>query len=182
MYWKFGKGTTWTHSERITEYWSTELNPYGPDLLLAEIIFSTGRKLPEDVVMVHELRSRFWDFRATTSITLSYLEFIDRFGADTSKISSKMVDVSRKSIDAKQLYLDQEFGQSFSLMGDAIEDMESLMMEALRLKDQTLVWTYAIEWLAVTGVLLVTGFSVWTLMVKRRLYREVSVTRMLEST
>ena len=58
--------------------------------------------------------------------------------------------------------------------------MESLLDEALRLKDHVLVWIYLIEWLTVTGVFLVAGFTLWTLMIRRRLYREVAVTRIVE--
>jgi hypothetical protein len=180
MYWKFGKGTTWTHSERITEYWHNVNNPYAADILLAEIIFSTGRKLPDDVILVHDLRASLYNYQSSTAITLSFLEFIDRFGADTTTIASKMTDVSMRATDARQLYLDQEYSQSLTLLGVVIDEMESLMDEALRLKDQALLWIYVIEWLTVTGVFLVAGFTLWTLMVRRRLYREVSVTRVIE--
>jgi len=180
MYWKFGNGTTWTHSERITEYWNNIYNPYGPDIMIAEILFSSGRELPDDVVLVHNLRSRFFDYRSASSITLSFLEFIDRFGADTTTIASKMTDVSLKASDAQQLYLDQEYPQSLSLMEEVIDEMESLLDEALRLKDQALVWIYLIEWFSVTGVFLLSGVVLWTLMVRRKLYREVSVTRAVE--
>ena len=177
MYWRYGNGTTWTHSERITEYWNNVYNPYGPDMLLAEIIFSTGRRLPDDVVLVHNLRRRFWEYRSASAITLSFLEFVDLFGADTSAISLRMAEVSTGFREAQQLYLDQEYDQSLSQMDDTIEDMESLLDDALRLKDQALLWVYLIEWLSVTGVLMIASFTLWTLMVRRRLYREVAVTR-----
>ena len=181
MYWKYGNGTTWTHSERITEYWNTVFNPYGPDILMAEILFSTGRSLPDDVVLVHNLRSKFWDFSATSTVTMSFLEFIDLFGADTTPVSEEMAVVSQKAGDAKQLYLDQEYEQSLSMMEEALEEMEGLMREALRLKDQALVWIYVIEWLTVTGVFLAAGSVLWTLMVRRMLYQEVEVTRLHET-
>ena len=34
------------------------------------------------------------------------------------------------------------------------------------------------EWLPVTGIFLFTGLMVWTLMVRRRLYKEVEQTRL----
>ncbi len=179
MYWRYGNATTWTHSERLSEYWYTRYNPYGSDMILAEILFSTGRKLPEDVVLVHNLRSKFWEYASSSSITMSFLEFIDMFGADTTPISSKMGQAYQKTREAKGLYLEQEYGQSLSLMEEALDDMESLRVEALRLKDKALVWVYLIEWLAVSAVLLLGGFVLWTLMVRRRLYREVKVTRTL---
>jgi hypothetical protein len=178
MYWQFGKGITWTHSERISEYWSSKLNPYGPDMILAEIIFSTGRKLPEDVNLVHHLRNKFFAFRSSSTITMSFLEFIDRFGADTTSIASEMVEVFLKVGDAKDRYREQEYQASLSMMEDAIDEMESLRAEAIKLKDQALVWIYTIEWLTVSGVFLSAGFVLWSLMIKRRLYREVTVTHL----
>jgi hypothetical protein len=91
-----------------------------------------------------------------------------------------MTDVTLKATDAKQHYLDQEYPQASSLLEDVLDEMESLLDEALRLKDQALVWIYLIEWMTVTGVFLVAGFTLWTLMVRRRLYREVAVTRVIE--
>ena len=50
---------------------------------------------------------------------------------------------------------------------------------ATRIKERTLLWVYVVEWLSVTGVSLFSGLIVWTLMVRRRLYREVGETRLL---
>jgi hypothetical protein len=179
MYWRYGNSTTWTHSDRLTEYWNSVYNPYGPDMILAEILFSTGRRLPEDVVLVHNLRSRFWEYASSRSITMSFLEFIDLFGADTAPISSKMGEAYDKTREAEGLYLEQEYGQALSRIEEALREMEGLREEALRLRDRALVWIYLIEWFAVSGVFLVGGLALWALMIRRRLYREVSVTRAL---
>ncbi len=53
--------------------------------------------------------------------------------------------------------------------------------EAVRLKDQALFWVYVIEWLAVTSASMVAAFTLWTLMVRRGLYRSVATTRMRQS-
>jgi len=178
MFWEYGNGTTWTHSERINEYWNTLYNPYGPDMILAEMLFSIGRELPDDVLLMHKLRSRFWEYRSSTSITLSFLEFIDVFGADTTSISTRMADASRKTKEATEAYLQEEYQGSLNMMEEAIEEMEGLRAEAMRLKDQALAWVYLVEWLVVSGTFLLAGFTLWTLMVRRRLYRVVPATRM----
>ena len=178
MFWEYGNGITWTHSERINEYWDTLLNPYGPDMILAEMLYSTGRRLPADVSLVHHLRTRFWQYRSSSSTTLSFLDFVDAFGADTTPISTKMASASEEAKKAKEAYLQQEYEQSLLGMEAAMEEIEALRTEALRLKDRALAWVYFIEWLVVSGVFLFAGFVLWTLMIKRRLYREVSVTRL----
>ena len=49
---------------------------------------------------------------------------------------------------------------------------------ALEAKDAALFWVFVTEWLVVTASGLICGAVVWTLMVRRRLYREVTVTRL----
>ncbi len=179
MFWRYGNGTTWSHAERTTEYWDWVHNPYGPDMLMAEILFSAGRRLPDDVVLVHNLRSRFWEYASASSVAMSFLEFIDRFGADTSPIAQRMIRAYETAQEARGLYLDQEYSAALSAMEEALAWMETLMVEALKLRDRALLWIHLVEWLVVTGVFLLAGFGVWTLMIRRRFYREVATTRML---
>jgi len=49
--------------------------------------------------------------------------------------------------------------------------------DAVRLKDQALFWVYVSEWLTVTAASMLGGVMIWTLMVRRRMYRAVEVTR-----
>ena len=49
------------------------------------------------------------------------------------------------------------------------------------LKQRALFWIYLTEWLAVTAVLLLSGFVLWTLMIRRRLYGEVRSTRLRQA-
>jgi hypothetical protein len=178
VYWKYGEGITWTHQDMFGQYWNTQINPYAPDMILAELIYSTGRELPTDVVEVHRLRIKFNDYAMSQGFIFSLTDFIEKFGANTAPIISRVDEISDVFSDAKEQYLQQEYAGSSSNMDTAIEQMEELRVEALRQKDRALIWIYVVEWLAVTGVSLMTGFVLWTLMVQRRLYREVSVTRM----
>jgi hypothetical protein len=89
-----------------------------------------------------------------------------------------MADASRKTKEATEAYLQEEYQGSLAMMEEAIEEMEGLRAEAMRLKDQALAWVYLVEWLVVSGAFLLAGFTLWTLMVRRRLYRAVPATRM----
>jgi hypothetical protein len=53
-----------------------------------------------------------------------------------------------------------------------------LTAEAVKLKDQALLWVYISEWLAVTSTSIFAGFTLWTLMVRRRKYRTTRSTRL----
>jgi len=55
--------------------------------------------------------------------------------------------------------------------------VERIEEAAMRLKDRALLWVYVTEWCAVSGTLLVSGLVVYSLLVRRKLYREVVVTR-----
>ena len=53
--------------------------------------------------------------------------------------------------------------------------------DAMRLKDQALVWVYAIEWFSVTATSMIAGSFLWFVMIRRRLYREIGTTRISDS-
>jgi len=180
MYWKYGNATTWTHSDMLGGdlYWHPAHNPYSIDMLLAEFMFATGRKLPEDVVLVHSLRGKFGNFISTSGFIYSLLDFIDKFGANDREIVGKMNEINGIAKEGKNQYLLQEYQEASATMDNAITAMEDLRHQAMKLKDKALLWVYITEWLVVSGVFLLAGFALWSLMVKRRLYREVKITRM----
>jgi hypothetical protein len=183
MYWEYGNATTWTHHDMLggDAYWQPTRNPYSMDMVLAEMMFATGRELPKDVVLVHQLRGRFANYIATRGFIYSLLDFIDKFGASGTPIITKAQAISGDAEEGERQYLAQEYEDSFASMDEAISQMEALRSEAMRLKDRALVWVYVTEWLAVSSVSLLAGFAIWTLMVQRRLYREVAVTRLVQS-
>jgi len=178
MYWKYGNGTTWTHQDMAGMYWNTYWNPYAPDMIVAEIIFSTGRKLPEDVSMVHGLRTKFTGYASLRGFIFAIVDFVDRFGANTASVVQKMARIGETIKEAEQLYRDQDYLESSSTMDGALADLDLLRDQALKLKDRALLWIYVTEWFAVSGVSLAVGFALWTLMVRRRLYAEVGTTRL----
>jgi len=183
MYWEYGNATTWTQTDMLggDAYWQPTRNPYSIDMVLAEMMFATDRELPKDVVLVHQLRSRFANYIAARSFIYSLLDFIDKFGATGTPIISKAQAISGVAKEGETQYLAQEYEASFESMDEAISQMEALRSEAMRLKDRALLWVYVTEWLAISGVSLLAGFAIWTLMVQRRLYREVSVTHLVQS-
>jgi hypothetical protein len=181
MYWAYGEGITWTHQDMFGRYWNTLYNPYAPDMILAEIIYSTGRELPEDVVLLHRLRLKFAEYASARSFIYALLDFIDKFGANTDAVVARISEMTETTDLSRRAYLAQEYDSASRLMEQALAEIELVRKEALATKDRALLWIYVIEWLAVSGVFLIAAFSLWTLMVKRRLYREVSVTRLSTS-
>ena len=179
MFWRYGNGTTWTHHDVPgAGFWDAARNPYAPDMLLAELLFSTGRSLPDDVILVHRLRGKFASFISQKDFIYSLLDFVDRFGARCGPIMVAMMEISEVADEGRLTYVRQEYEDSTSFIDRAIVDMEALRSEAMRLKDRALFWIYVIEWLVVSGVFLLSGSILWSLMIKRRLYQEIGVTRL----
>ena len=54
-----------------------------------------------------------------------------------------------------------------------------LMDDAYDLKDRTLFWIYFIEWLTILGTTMASSTLLYMLMVRRRLYRTVDLTRLV---
>ncbi len=181
MYWEYGNGTTWTHQDMIVQhnYWSTAFNPYAPDMVVAEILFSTGRKLPQDVVQAHRLRVKFMDYDSAKGLLFSVLDFVDRFGANSDPILNSMAEISVEVGKAEDRYLEGYYLESWEIMNRALSDIQGLNERSLELKDRALLWVYVTEWLAVSGVFLLASYSIWTLMIRRRIYREVETTRLV---
>jgi len=106
----------------------------------------------------------------------SLLDFIERFGATTQKIGGRAPGsirsrttpgcISTKS--SKQLSTERVTCSNFS---------QGSRRKPVKLKEGGLLWVYAIERTAVSEVFAVVAFATWSLMVRRRLYREVGMTK-----
>ncbi len=180
--WRYGKGYTWSVQDILgASFWNEAVNPYGTDVMISMLMYSTGRRLPEDVVMVHELRNSFSRYAETKGFIFSLMEFIDKFGANTAPLEGRIFEMDEGWHEARLNYMAQEYAESWDNMETLLVDISSLREEALELKDRALLWIYSIEWLCVSGTCLTTGYVVWTLMVKRHLYREIGSTKLLHA-
>lgn len=189
FYWKWNSSVTFTFMDQVldafwSDYWpvgswmaGAGSNPYALDMVVNIIWFSTGRNLPEDAFLVHELRQQLFHYGVRKSLVVSLLEFAEVFGADTSKEYQRLDRIDGKRKDACRSYLAGEFSLADDRLKVALEDLNWFESEAARLKDRTLFLVYLIQWFVTTGAFLSAGLVLWTLMVRRRLYREVEVTR-----
>lgn len=148
MGWRYGQGYTFSVQDILgAGFWTESRNPYATDVMIAMMMYSTGRKLPEDVVMVHELRGRFAKYSDEKSFIFSLMEFVDRFGANTAPMEKSIKEMDDGWKRSRSLYLEQDYERSWTQMGELIDEMSSLRGQALRLKDRALLWIYVIEWL-----------------------------------
>ena len=106
------------------------------------------------------------------------LEWAEKFGANILHLSERVTEIEAEAQEAVDFYLDQDYPSTISFMESMSLTVCEISDESLRLKDEALFWVYVSEWLAVTSVALVAGVVVWSLMVRRRMYRAVGATRL----
>ena len=182
FYWEWNRSITFTLRDMVyNTFWgapgSPTTNPYSLDIVTNIIWFSTGRELPGDPFKVHDFRRDLFDFNIQKSLLVSLLDFAEIFGANPANEYRELDAVDEVKREASNYYLDREFEQAYDTLKIALTELKDLEEVATDLKNRALFWVYVVEWSVTTGVLLVAGFILWTLMVRRALYREVRVTR-----
>ena len=175
---EFGRGVTYTALDMIyNDFWQTNRNPYALDIVANLIWHGCNRELPSDPMKVHLLRRRLQTFAQEKSFIVSVFDFVERFGANTGELYERLSPIQERKDRAADLYMAGEFDLACEMMEALDEELSNLGDNAMRLKDSALRWVYAVEWVAVLATSLLFGSVVWTLMIKRRLYREVESTR-----
>jgi hypothetical protein len=142
------------------------------------MIYLDKRPVPQDVDLVHMVRSKAFETRTRNSLLVNLLEFIEGFGANTRGLMLEVNELNEMIAGATDAYIELRFEEVLEVYGDVGLGLDELEKKALDLKDMTLLWVYVIEWLAVTGTSLVAGWVLWSIMVRRRLYRPMGVTKL----
>jgi hypothetical protein len=152
-------------------------NPYGGDLFLNMVYWTVGMEPLTNIALVHSVRASYNDYSVRRSVTLALIEFIDSFGANVASLEEELRQISDGRSTARNLYYEQRYEEALVFLDEMSALMADVENRAITLKERAFLWIYLIEWLAVMATTMIVGFVTWTLMVKRRLYREVSVTR-----
>lgn len=179
VYHEFGEGASTFHTPDWTPLWGGEVYAweYYGDFVSNMMYMLAGLSIPQDPALMHSLRMYFGDYEVKRGMILSLADFIDKFGANTAVLDREMGSVSESRAHVSGLYMDQEYESALSLIQELIEELDDIQNLALKLKDRAMLWIYITEVSAVTGMSLICGTALWFLMVKRKLYREVEITR-----
>ena len=179
--WQWGekKSETWVIGVDVDEQWFNEKggNQYGGDTILNMLYYSVGKPLPENIEIVHNLRSAFYQYNVQKRLVLSVMDFVDHFGANTAKLGEKIEKTDQGKKIAEEAFMKGDYDRSYQQIKSMVGELATLNQEAIKIKQRALMWVYITEWFAVTGTSLVAGFILFSLMVKRRLYRQVRTTR-----
>ncbi len=180
-------GLSWVCADEFNVVWwaltleTRGMNPYAIDLMTNLVLYSLNRPLISDIQLRRNARARLSSFRSEVIGILSMLEFADKFGANTIPLSKRIAELESDVQDARDRYLEQDYANSISLTEAASQTLAKIGTDAVRLKDQALFWVFVSEWLTVTAASLFGGAVVWTLMIRRKMYRAVKVTRVKPS-
>lgn len=180
VYWETGAGTGLAHTPDLTYGWVgpfQEWEFYGDYCVnLIYLLYRLG--VPQDTALVHAARNAMYAFAQERALLIGMAEFVDRFGANPRPIEQGVAEIAKLKAAADVLYMDQDFLGALGKLTEIRLEVRRLGEEAIKLKDRALLWVYVSEWLAVTATLMVTGYVVWSLMVRRGLYRDVQITRL----
>jgi hypothetical protein len=186
MHFECDEGVTWTLCDNFVNpfwcgmYYGKIEGDLQTDVLMNIIWYSVGLELPGDPLLVHRMRIRFRDFIAKRGLQVSLVEFVDRLGANLIPAENLMAEADQVKFEAEELYLEQNYDLSSQKLEEAFDLLQRSSDLALRQKRLALLWVYIIEWTAVTGTLMISGIIVYSLMIRRRLYRESGITRLVE--
>ena len=182
VYWEYGKGSTIAHTPDWTPAWGASIMNYWDyysDYVANMNYLNAGVKIPQNPELIHQIRSKFRNYVISRALAVSLMDFVEKFGAKISYGEQRLDEIADIHKEAELLYIAQEYDQTLSVLNEVAEEFTILSEELVELKDKALLWIYIVEWLTVSGTAIICGIVLWTLMVRRRLYREVKITRAL---
>jgi hypothetical protein len=176
--WSVGSGRSFAFCTDWTPDWGKDFQKweYYIDFCVYSIYYTMGREIPIDLGRVHLIRSKMLENRVRKDILISLLGFVEKFGGSVLPAERGLKDVDAVRARANEAYLVQDYVACLSHLQAETEGLLELEEEAARSRERALAWIWAIEWLTVTATLMITGFVLWSLMVRRTLFREIGLT------
>ena len=150
---------------------------YYGDFAVNLMMYLSDNPIPSDLETVHRARAMYLDYRSTRAYLFSLMDFVEKLGANMGVVNGMIGDADKKHAESVELYVDFDFEGSLVPLDAAMADLRRASEKAMQLKDQAMLWIYLIEWSAVTATFAIGGVVLWSLMIRRRLYREVGETR-----
>jgi len=179
-YWKTEEGAVLCFSGKFpggVRTWARDWQ-FFPQAMMYMTYRVAGKALPSDPYLFAQLTTGFIEFNEMNSLLQSLLDWVEKAGGSPRKLYARLETLRQIKEMADDHYLGGDLELALAALRDAKPEQESLREAALRAKDAALFWTYMIEWFSLLGALLASSLVTWSLMIQRRLYREVSVSRL----
>ncbi len=180
VHWTFGEGAGLAHAPDWTPAWGQSIMydwEYYSDYVANMLYLVGGVQIPQDPELIHQIRKKFMGYALDRAFAISLIEFVEKFGAQISKPERSLQEIASMQRQAERSYVEQDYEAVLSKLDAVKERFDSLTKELLKLKDRALLWIYVVEWSVVSATSIICGVLVWALMVRKRLYREVQLTR-----
>ncbi len=183
VYEEIGKGGSFAMTSDWTPYGGIDFIkwPYYGDFALNVVSYTTGNSVPQDVELAHRARILMRDYRSVLETLQSVMEFVSKFGANTREAEMMIAGIDKAQKAGKDAYIEADLEAANTYLQQAMDDLARASERIWRLKDEALFWVYVTEWLVVSATGMICGFTLWTVMVRRRLYREIGVTRLQQT-
>lgn len=180
VYWEVGKGSGVAHTPDWAPGWGEDFTKwsYFADYVNNLMYYAARLAVPQDLELLHAVRSTLFNQQQERGVIQSLANFVESFGGNADPIQRELGKIAGMEAEAYRLYADQDYQAVMVKMDEVSRAVGEIKVKAIDLKNRTFIWVFAIEWLVVTGTLMVAGYALWTLMVGRRLYREVAGTRL----
>jgi hypothetical protein len=157
-------------------YW-----PEAPTALANIVYYAARVPIPEDPTLVRRIRERMGYLSSLRALAISTIDFADKFGANVREVEKSLGRANDLAAGVLPAFSSGDFEASMEILDSAIQATQEVSEAADRAMRGALIWVYVSEWFVVTGTSMASAFLLWTLMVRRRMYREVAVTRLRTS-
>jgi len=158
----------------VTDFYRWE---YCPDFLAHMAYFPARLPIPQDMELDHLVRISLVNYREKRLFVISVIDFAEKFGASSKKLYDRLNEIDAEKAAADVHFRRVELEEARDAIDAVLAAMSKVADEAMKSKDRALLWIYVIEWCVVTGTSMAAGSILYTLMIKRMLYREVEMTR-----
>jgi hypothetical protein len=178
-YWELGEGASMCFASKFpngVKPWARGW-AYFPQAMVYLVYRTSGKELPADPLLFAGVIESLEQHSERSSTVDSIFAFVERFGGNLNRLYARVDEISLQKAEADRVYLEGDYSLCQEVLGEVAAMQMEVMEEALKAKDAALFWVYVTEWCAMTGTMLISGVILWTLMVKRRLYREVGISR-----
>ena len=151
---------------------------YYGDYAVNMALFLAGMEMPDDLETVYLVRRRLRETTEAIGMIYNMVEIIDKFGGSSATLDSMMAELREEREMGLSFYFQADLDGALGTFASALSKADETMNEAIRVRNAAAFWIFFTEWCVVTGTSMFAGAVLWMLMVRRRLYREVSLTKL----
>ncbi len=179
-FWKMGNGAVLNFASKFpagVEPWARDWDLF-PQAMSYMVYRVAGKPLPDDPLLFRGVLNGFMEFNEMNSLLDSMLDWVEKFGGNPRKLRDRLLSVWEFKIEAERAYLNGDFQRAMTILGDGKAEQYKMRDSVVKAKDEALFWVYLTEWFSLMGTLMISSYILWALMVRRRLYHKVGISRM----